>query len=145
MEKDEKFEFLEHTADIYVAAFGKTLEKAFENAALATFEAMTDINKITPKFEDTVEIEGHDEYALLYNWLETLLVKFETTDMLYSQFRITSLKKTTEGYKLRATIKGEKFDPEKHISKVGVKAITYHLMEIVKKPNKVTVKFLLDI
>ena len=35
MEKTGKFEFLEHTADILIAAHGQTLEEAFENAALA--------------------------------------------------------------------------------------------------------------
>jgi SHS2 domain-containing protein len=40
---------------------------------------------------------------------------------------------------------GEAFDPEKHPSKVGIKAITYHLMEINKENKHVTVKFLLDI
>ena len=29
-----KFEFLEHTADVYVRANGKTMEEAYENAAL---------------------------------------------------------------------------------------------------------------
>ncbi len=145
MPEKTKFEFLEHTADVYIAAYGKTLEEAFENAALATFEAMTDTGKIAPKLEETAEVEGFDEKALLYNWLETLLVKFETTESLYSKFKITSLERTGEGYRLKAKICGEKFDPAKHPSKVGVKAVTYHLMEIVKKPREVAVKFILDI
>jgi len=40
---------------------------------------------------------------------------------------------------------GETFDPTRHPQKVGVKAITYHLMEIAKKPEEVAVKFILDI
>jgi SHS2 domain-containing protein len=32
-----------------------------------------------------------------------------------------------------------------HPQKVGVKAVTYHRMEILKKPANVTVKFILDI
>jgi len=77
-----RFEFLEHTADAYIAAYGDSLEEAFENAALATFEVMTDIEKVEPKVEDTVEVEAHDEYALLYNWLEEFINKFETTGRL---------------------------------------------------------------
>jgi SHS2 domain-containing protein len=83
MEKTGKFEFLEHTADVYIAAHGKTLEEAFENAALAMFEVMTDTETVSPDLEDSVEVEAEDEYALLYSWLEALLVKFETQNMLY--------------------------------------------------------------
>jgi SHS2 domain-containing protein len=92
-----------------------------------------------------VKVEGHDEKALLYNWIETLLVKFETTENLYSKFKITSFQQTDKIHTLKAKIKGEKFNPEKHPQKVGVKAVTYHRMEIIKKTNKVTVKFILDI
>ncbi len=140
-----KFQILEHTADIYIAAYGENLEEALENAALAMFEAMTDANKIEPELEEHIEVEGYDEKSLLYNWLEALLVRFEVTDRLYSQFRIASLEKAEEGLKLKATIKGEKYNPKKHVSKVGVKAVTYHQMEITKKRNKATVKFILDI
>jgi SHS2 domain-containing protein len=132
------FEFLEHTADIYVAAYGQTVRETFENAALALFESMTETEQITPESRETVEVEGHDEEALLYNWLESLLVRFETTDTIYSKFEITDLEQTAQGYKLKAKIRGEKFDHGKHPQKVGVKAVTYHQMEIIKKLGKVT-------
>ena len=141
----KRFEFLEHTADAYVAAHGKTLEEAFENAAYATFEVMTEAKKIEPKIEENVEVEGYDEQALLYNWLEALLVKFDTTSKLCSRFKISKIEKTKEGYRLKAKIWGETYHPEKHPQKVGIKAVTYHRMEIIKKPGQVTLKFILDI
>ena len=145
MKPDKRFEFLEHTADAYVAAYGKSLEEAFENAALATFEVMTDTSKIAQTLEDSVEIEAPDEQALLYSWLEQLLINFETKGNLYSSFKISKIEETPNGLRLRAKIYGEPYNPEKHPTKVGIKAITYHRMEINKKPNKVSVKFILDI
>ncbi|MEM3823637.1 MAG: archease [Candidatus Bathyarchaeia archaeon] len=139
------FEFLEHTADVYIAAYGRDLTEAFENAALAMFEVMTNTKNVNPKVNDVVEVVAHDEQALLYSWLEALLVKFELNEMLYSKFKIQSLTQTSEGFRLKAEIWGEKFNPEKHVQKVGVKAITYHMMEIIKKPGKVVLKFILDI
>jgi len=142
----KRFEFLEHTADLYIEAHGKSLEEAFENAAAAMFEGMTELDKISPKLEDSVEVEGHDEQALLYNWLEALLVKFDITGNLYSRFKVAKIKKTSEGFKLKAKIWGEPFNPKKHLSKVGIKAVTYHQMEIIKDAKgAVTVKFILDI
>jgi SHS2 domain-containing protein len=139
------FDFLEHTSDAYIMAYGKTLEEAFENAARATFTVMTDVEKIEPRIENWIEVSAHDEYALLYNWLEELIVKFDTTGVLYSRFHIVELKQTTQGYKLKAKVWGEPFVSEKHIQKVGVKGVTYHLMEINKKTESVSLKFLLDI
>jgi SHS2 domain-containing protein len=145
MEKTGKFEFLEHTADVLIAAHGQTLEEAFENAALAMFEVMTDTTKIDPAQEDTVEVEAEDEYALLYSWLEALLVKFEVKGMLFSKFRIDRIQDTSDGYKLLASVWGEKFNAEKHLQKVAVKAVTYHRMEIIKEHDKTTLEFILDI
>jgi SHS2 domain-containing protein len=145
MEKTGKFEFLEHTADVLIAAHGQTLEEAFENAALAMFEVMTDTTKIDPAQEDTVEVEAEDEYALLYSWLEALLVKFEVKGMLFSKFRIDRIQDTSDGYKLLAIVWGEKFNAEKHPQKVAVKAVTYHRMEIIKEHDKTTLEFILDI
>ena len=145
MDDKKSFKFLEHTADAYIAAYGKNLAEAFENAALAMFEVMTETEKITPKAEDYVEIEAEDEYALLYSWLEALLVKFEIKKMLYSKFKILSLNGIPDGFRLEAKIFGEKYNPKKHPQKVGVKAVTYHRMEIIKKPHEVTLRFILDV
>lgn len=144
-EAKKRFEFLEHTADVYVAAYGSTLEEAFENAALALFEAMTDTSKVDAKVEESVEARGVDEQELLYDWLENLLVRFDETGNLYSRFRVEEIKKVDGEYRLRAKIWGEPFDPEKHPQRTGVKAITYHLMEIRKGAEGVVVKFLLDV
>jgi SHS2 domain-containing protein len=145
MAEGTSFEFLEHTADAYVAAYGKDLAEAFESAAVAMFDVMTEVEKVKAEIEDYVEVEAEDEFALLYSWLEDLLVKSDINEMFYSKFKILNIYKTSDGYKLKAKIWGEKFNPELHPQKVGVKAVTYHRMEISKQPNKVTLKFILDI
>lgn len=140
-----KFEFLEHMADVYIAAYGEDLYEAFENAALAMFETMTNTADVKPKIEETVEVEGYDEQSLLYNWLEDLLVRFEVENMLYSKFEVLSIGEKDGRLRLKAKVYGEPFNPEKHKQKVGIKAVTYHRMEIIKEPNNVIVKFILDI
>ena len=145
MKEKRSYEFLEHTADAYIAAHGKDLTQAFENAALAMFNVITETKTVTPKTEDQVEVTAEDEQALLYSWLEALLVKSEINQTLYSKFQVSELNKTPEGLRLKAKIWGEKYNPKKHPQKVGVKAVTYHRMEITRKPNKVTLKFILDI
>lgn len=146
MNAEKKFEFLEHTADAYVAAYGSSLAEAFENAALAMFEVMTDTSKVKPEIEEEVSVEAEDEQALLYSWLEDLLVRFDVSGRVYSRFKVNELNRNSGGkLRLKAKVWGEPFNPEKHPQKVGVKAITYHRMEIIKQPDGVTVKFILDI
>jgi len=140
-----KFRFLEHTADVYIAAYGRNLAEAFENAALAMFEVMTVTDTVQPLVEDIVEVKAYDKPSLLYNWLEELLIKFEVSNMLYSKFKILKMEEDGETIQLTAEIWGEPFDETKHKQKIGVKAVTYHQMEIQEKPGKATLKFILDI
>ena len=140
-----RFEYLEHTADVYIAARGALMEEAFGNAALAMFEVMTETEKVAPRHKEAIEVEAEDEYALLYSWLEALLVKFEINGTVYSKFDVHNIRETKNGFRLKATVYGEKYDPQKHPQKVGVKAVTYHQMEFVKTVDKVTLMFILDI
>jgi SHS2 domain-containing protein len=140
----KKYEFLEHTADAYIAAYGSTLEEAFENAAFSMFEVMASTNSVRQKTKNMFKIYGKDEYALLYNWLEKLLVTFDIKQMMYSKFKIEKIEKTKTGYRFKALVWGEKFNPEIHLPKSEIKAVTYHRMSIEKREN-VTIKFILDL
>ena len=144
MSVKKRFDFLEHTADVYIAAYGSTLEEAFENAAMATINVMTDAKKVKPEIKESVEVEASDEYGLLYSWIEEILILFDTEGHLFSKFQISSIETSENGLRLKAKMWGEAFDLERHPQKVGVKAVTYHRMEIVKN-SYVTVKFILDI
>ena len=142
---EKKFEFLEHVSDIYVAAYGENLEEAFENVALAMFESMTNLKNVESKVKVDFVVEGEDEGSLLYNWLEELLVKFEVENILFSKFKVHKIKKLNGRWRLEGEALGEPYNPEKHVSKVGIKAVTYHGMEIKREDGKVTVKVLFDI
>ncbi len=145
-EGERGFEFLEHTADQYVLAYGHDLKAAFEEAAKALFATMTDLEAVRPEVAVELRVEGHDLKALLYNWLEALLVKFETEGLLFRDFEVLELSGGDgKPYRLRAVARGEPFDPGRHPQHVGVKAITYHLMEIRQEPGRVELRFLLDI
>lgn len=145
MTPSKPFEFLEHTADAYIAARGSTLEEAFGNAALGMFEVMTDTSQVAARVKEDVRVKARDEQALLYRWLEALLVKFSVKNRLYSKFDVRSIRRAPRGLSLEAVVWGEKYDPSKHPSKTDVKAVTYHRMEIRKDREGFTVKFILDI
>lgn len=141
---EKGFEFLEHVSEAYIAAYGKDLEEAFENAAKAMFEVMTDTSKVRPAVEEEVEVEGEDKEALLMEWLSELLYRYGAKNMVYSKFEVRIVEEEGK-YRLMGKAWGEEFDPERHPSRTEVKAVTYSLMEIREEPGKAVVKFVLDI
>ncbi len=139
------YEFLEHTTDALIEAWGSTIEQAFAQAGRALFDTMLHIDKVKPAVEETIQVTGHDQKELLYNWLEELLLQFEIKSMACSSFEITHMIENATGVALEAKVRGEAYDRAKHGSKTEVKGITYHLMEISEEPGEVRVRFLLDL
>lgn len=138
------YKLLPHTTDAYIESSGATLEEAFSNAGLALFDTMCDLRSITEQLSETISVEGGDELALLYNWLESLLLKFELERKVYGRLQVSL---TIEPSALRITAKayGELFDRKKHHAKVEVKAVTFHKMEVSQEGGAAVVRFILDL
>ncbi|MEM2794839.1 MAG: archease, partial [Thermofilaceae archaeon] len=124
------FKHLSHTADVLIEAWGDSIEEAFEYAALGVFEVMTNTSLVKPEEEKRIEVEGGDLESLLYNWIEKLLILFDTEQILFSKFKVEKIEKKEEIFKLYGIAAGEQYSGEKHESRTLVKAVTYHLMEI---------------
>jgi len=140
----KKFEYLEDEAiaDLAVRSYGTSLEEAFENMALAMFNAMTPLEKIKPRVEREFEVSGRDLGELLYNFLEEFLFMKDVENLLFSKIEV---KFNEDRTKLRARCRGEPFDLERHEARAEIKAITYHLMEIKKEGNLWSLRVVFDI
>lgn len=122
----KNYEYFEVTADIGFKAYGENLNKAFENAGLAIFNIISNTDDIEPSRELSFEITSEDNVSLLYDYLEELLFYHEVEFMLFSQFHV----EIGDDFHLKATIKGEEINWEKHERKTEIKAITFHKMEV---------------
>lgn len=140
----EKFKFFDHTADTKFQAYGKNLEEAFSNAALALFSIMTDTEKIQPKKNKGIEARGHDLKSLLYNFLEELLFMLDTENLLLNKIEKLVIHKKDDKYFLEAIFVGDNYK-EEYKTHGDVKAITYNEMEIIEEKNKVTVQVVPDL
>lgn len=125
----ERYRFLEHMADAKFQAFGKTLEEAFTNAALATASLIWDWEKVEKKIEHKVEIEGKDLKQLLSSFLEEIIYLLDSKMFLLSFAEKVRIEKKGNRYALKAVFKGDKYSEEYKIYG-EVKAITYDEMEI---------------
>ena len=137
-----KYKFLDHTADIMFEAYGNSLNKLFENAALATEITMVNLRQIKPRIKKEINLENEDLENLLFDFLAELIYLKDAELLLFSKAKIKIEKK--EKYKLKALLGGEKLT-NKHDQKVDVKAVTYHKFEIKKLNNKYVAKVILDI
>lgn len=124
----KKYEYFEVTADIGFKAYGNDLNEAFENAGTAMFNIITDTKDVNPQKEISFEVSSEDEVSLLYDYLEELLFHHEIDFMLFSEFHV----QIDDNLILKATIKGEEIDWDKHERKTEIKAITFHKMEVIK-------------
>lgn len=129
------------TADLTVKSWGETLGEAFENAALAMFNAMTPLKAIEKTEMSTFTVEGDDLGSLLFNFLDELLYHHEVDLVVFSGFDIELDQKNN---KLTAVCHGERFDLEKHSQGIAIKAVTFHNMRIEKEDNAWTILVVLD-
>ena len=136
----KSYEYFEATADIGLRAYGKDLNEAFENAGLAIFNIISDTSNVDALKEIEFEITSEDEVSLLYDYLEELLFYHEIEFMLFSQFHV----EIDDNLHLKAKIKGEEIDWDKHERKTEIKAITFHKMDI-KKTDSVELQAIVDL
>jgi SHS2 domain-containing protein len=137
--------FLPHTTDAYIEAVGATLEEAMQFAGMALIDTMCAINSISPNITEHIEASGDDEVTLLYDWLESILLKFDLKGRVYSKFKVAPIAKSAGGLRALAEVSGEKYDRHKHGTKVEVKAVTYHKMEVLREDNSTILRFILDL
>ena len=134
------FRFLPHTTDVQFEARGPTLAACFRNAALATFAAMTDLSKVSPKrtFRFSIGRRG-DDIALLYDFLDRLVYLYDSRQVYLSRFRVSI---TESG--LSAVVKGERISG-RHSRLALVKSVTYHEMSVGRRGKGFACRVILDI
>jgi SHS2 domain-containing protein len=137
----KEYEFIEHTADIGLKAFGDDLPVAFAHAAKGMFDIITDSSQIGSKGKYKIELSADDLEQLLVDWLDELLFLQSAENLVFGKFNVAI---DEQNCRLNATVFGEVFDTEKHKIGMEIKAVTYHMLE-VHKGNPCYVKVLFDI
>jgi SHS2 domain-containing protein len=125
----KEFEILEHTADIGIAAYGKTKREVFINAARGMFEIIAGETKnLKENFYDKIKLEADNLEGLLFAWLNELLYISETKLVILSKLKIKEL----SDFQVKAEVKGMKINPPSVKIEKEIKAVTYHRLEIKK-------------
>ena len=142
----KRYEFFPHTADVKFRAYGKTMARAFDNAAYALTSVMIDSKKVKAIQTKKIIIESEDEKALLYDFLEKFLILFDSEGFLLHE--IKNLKISGESKKrklvLTADLIGD-IDLGKYEVDTHIKAVTYEDMLIDEEKEGFILQVILDI
>ena len=120
-----KFDIIDHTADVGVAAHGATREELFGNAALGMFTVIGDLGRVAPREKRDVIVDAKDLESLLVSFLAELLFIHEIHHFMICDVRVDFVTDT----RVQATVRGEALSP-KHEIYTEIKAVTHHDLKV---------------
>ena len=124
---------IKRSSDLSVKVSGKTQEEVLTQSAFALFDLMTDLNKVEAQESLPLEVEGVDD-ELMANWMRELLYLFQGSGYILKEFEI----RETKGPSVRAEVRGEKFDPDRHEIKCEISSVVAHLCRMGKTGDQWT-------
>lgn len=116
------YEFIDHTADVVVRAWGPGPEQVFEQAGLAMLSLLYDPASVDRRETFALVVEASDRELLLAAWLNELLYQVEGRRRLFATL---SVERLTDG-ELWVAAAGEVYDRRRHHVHGVVKAATLH-------------------
>ncbi len=135
-----RYETFEHEADIGIRGFGRSVEEAFENAAVALYSVMVNVDKIAQKEKKAVTASAPDRELLLVEWLNALLALSDIERMVFARFEVR-----IEGTSLSGNAWGERLDRSRHETRVEVKGATYHMLKVAEHDSGYVAQCVVDV
>ncbi|MDD8031922.1 MAG: archease [Acidobacteriota bacterium] len=144
---EKPYEILEHMADGKFRAYGRTLEEAFTNAALAMASLMWDWEKIKLERKKKVKVEASTLEQLIVRFLSEVIYLLEVRSFLLGRVETISIEEIKLNdkklYRLEAEVTGDDVSPEYEIYG-QVKAVTYNDLKIEKTDDGLVVQIVVD-
>lgn len=125
------YRLFDHTADLGVEVTAAALEELYAGAAFAVFDLLTDLSTVRAGLFRKVEVAGENPADLLVNFLREVLYAWSGEGFLAKSCYV----RLVTSRRLQAVLKGETFDPDRHRIKMEIKAVTYHLCEVLETPE----------
>jgi SHS2 domain-containing protein len=133
------------TADIAFIAEGRDLSETFISACEATMRVMVEnIEAIEPREGRLLVIHHEHLDMLLFNLLQELLF-YKDAEQLMLRIKQISIERNGDSYDLHAEAAGETIDPERHILRVDVKAVTLHQFRLTRTDQGWETMVILDV
>ena len=128
-------ETVDHTADVGLRIWAPSLEALFAEAARGLLTLLTRADTVVARDRCELAVEGIDLEELLISWLNEILYRFESEQLLLAAVESLRITGAPGAYRLSAVGAGERRDPGRHPSGVAVKSATYHNLQIAPDPQ----------
>ncbi len=136
-----KYILTDHTADFGLRIFGDNPQKLFGNAAFALSDLISERERVAGRERIEIHAAGEDWPDLMFNWLRELLHLWTGKEFLVLEVKISAISE----YELTAQAIGEVYDPEKHVLREEIKAVTYHRLTVEPTGNGWEAEVILDV
>jgi len=139
--KSRGYHFIDHPADLGIEANGESLIEAFEQAAIGLMSTILDVELVQCRDSRVISLQATDREHLLVKWLTEILYLYDGMKFAAARFQIDELTSTS----LSAKALGEPFSEGRHVTRLDVKAITYHQLLCEENEAGARVRVFLDI
>ena len=138
----KKFEYLDHTADIGIRAYGQDLKDLFENAAEAMLAVTAELDTIDEMMLMEVSVTASTLPDLMLNWLGELNFQHEVEEIFFCRTEIREISPN----RLRAVVFGEARNENRHVVLAEIKSVTFHQLQVEQASDGVwTAQVIFDI
>jgi SHS2 domain-containing protein len=138
------YRFLNHTADVAFEAEAASRDGLFAEALAAFTDTITPLERVEERETRRFELRSSGLDLLLVDWLTEALYAYETEGLLFRSAEVW-IHDETGGFRLEAEARGEPQDPERHPTRVLVKAVTYHALEVAETADGWRARVVFDI
>lgn len=138
-----QYEVLDHTADIGLRAYGKTLEETFLNMALGMISLIVPGKGcVLSREERRVEAGAASLEGLLVAWLSEFVYLIDAERFLPAEIELPHVAREVSSevssddglvrWTISGAVRGERVDPARHGMELEIKGVSYHLLKIEK-------------
>jgi SHS2 domain-containing protein len=135
------FEVLDHTADTALRVWGEDVGGLFLNAARGMLSLMVNVESVRPAERVPVGLEEETPEELLVAWLERPIVLLEADGFVCGEAGLEAC----DGRALKGWYAGEALDRGRHRLFHGIKAVTYHGLQVRREGDVWTVDIIFDV
>lgn len=130
-----RWEHFEHGADVGVRGIGATPSEAFAGAAAALCELVRgDASRVRPERDDEIVCDAPDLESLLVRFLNELIFRMSAHRMVYGDVA-AAVTAAPEGWRVRARLRGEPIDLDRHEPTVEPKGATFMLARVAREDD----------
>ena len=138
------YRFLDHTADLGIEVTAVDLPELYVEALRGLTDSLVDLERVSASVSRDVGLESPDLETLFVDWLNEVIVWYETEGLVLSDAKIR-LDEGDSGWRLIGSVRGESYDAERHGLKTLIKAVTYHQLSIEHRREGWRARFILDL